>query len=498
MRGAVLIITLDRSSSIPLQRQIAEALRDGIVSGRLPPGSALPSTRSLAADLGVARSTVVAAFEQARAEGYLDSTGRGVTRIAGTLPESMTRAAPPRRGDTPSAGVRTWSRRAAALMRLVPILEDVAGKPARAFRTSVPALDVFPVDVWGRLAARRWRRLPPAALSYGEDAGLAELRRAIAGYLTRARAVRCAPEQVIVTSGSQQALDLTSRVLADHGDAAWVEDPGYFGAAGALLANGVRVVPVPVDLEGLDVDAGRRLAPGAALAFVTPARQLPLGMSMSQRRRRALLSWAHDTGAWIVEDDYDGEFRYATRPLAPLQSLDTHGCVIFLGTFSKVLFPALRLGYIVAPEALVPAFTTARRYLDFCPPYLTQATMADFIAEGHFERHIRRMRAIYESRRKLLIRLLAQQLGSLVEIDAPDAGMNLIIWLPPGTSDADLAGALAASGIDATPLSRFTQRPIAPGLLLGYSGIREPDLRLGVARLAAVLRKRLAGSTPAR
>jgi GntR family transcriptional regulator/MocR family aminotransferase len=253
----------------------------------------------------------------------------------------------------------------------------------------------------------------------------------------------------------------------------------------------LRVVRVPVDQEGLDVDAGRRLAPRATLAFVTPARQLPLGVAMSARRRQALLAWAREARAWIVEDDYDSEFRYASQPLAPLQSIDPHGCVVFIGTFSKVMFPALRLGYVVAPASLVPAFEITRRYSDFSPPGITQATMADFLTEGHFERHIRRMRAIYESRRLLLLRLLTQHLGTLVEIDAPDAGMNLIVWLPDEASDRAMADALARAGVDATPLSQFTRRKIRPGLLVGYSGIREPDLREGAEKLAAVIRREL-------
>lgn len=487
-RGAVLLVRLDRDTRVPLQQQIAEQIRDGIVSGRLDRGGRLPSTRSLSEDLGVSRSTVVAAFEQLYAEGYLEVRGRASTRVALALPESMTRAGAQGRTRVRRSRPRPWSSRAATLMSLQPTLDGVESLPARAFRTSVPALDVFPVDLWGRLAAKRWRRTPPAALSYSAPAGLPELRRAISDYLTRARAIRCAPDQVIVTSGSQQGLDLAARTLTDPGDAAWIEDPGYFGAAGAFMANGVRIVHVPVDAEGLDVAEGRRRAPRARLAFVTPARQLPLGVTMSEARRRALLDWAHAARAWILEDDYDSEFRYATRPLPPLQSLDAHGSVVFVGTFSKAMFPALRLGYVVVPERLVPAFAAARRYADFCPPYLPQATMADFIADGHFERHIRRMRAIYQSRRALLVRLLERQLGSLVDVDAPDAGLNLIVWLPPGSRDRAIARALADEGIDVMPISQFTKRRLRPGLLLGYSGIREPDLRRGVARFAAIVR----------
>jgi GntR family transcriptional regulator/MocR family aminotransferase len=493
-RGAVLLVTLDRGSSTPMHRQIHDQLRDGIVSGRLAGGAALPSTRALAIDLRISRSTVVTAFDQLRAEGYVESLGRGSTSVTRALPEAMTRATAPARRRSRAAGQRTWSARAATLLKVPPTLGEVTGLPARAFRTSVPALDVFPVDIWGRLAARRWRRMPPAALSYSGWAGLPELRRVIADYLTRARAVRCTDAQVIVTNGSQHGLDLATRVLTDPGDTAWIEDPGYFGAAGALTANGVRLVGVPVDADGLDVAEGRRRAPNARAAFVTPARQMPLGATMSEARRQALLEWARDAGAWILEDDYDSEFRYATRPLAPLQSIDTEGAVVFLGTFSKVMFPALRLGYLVVPERLLPAFEVMRRYSDFCPPSLTQATMADFIGEGHFERHIRRMRAIYQSRRALLKALLERHLGPLVEVEAPDAGMNLIVWFQKGVRDRAMAAALTEAGIDAIPISQFTRRKLRPGLLLGYSGIREPDLRRGVAKLAEVVAPMLTGS----
>jgi GntR family transcriptional regulator/MocR family aminotransferase len=479
---------------VPLHRQIYDELRRGVLEGRLRPGSQLPSSRKLAADLGVSRSTVVAAYAQLVTEGYLASSLRGATRVGDRPPEAALTAEAGRRPDAPSVGSPALSRRAGATSSSWPVYDVVASAPARAFRTSVPALDVFPMDVWGRLAARRWRSASPAALAYGDSAGLPALREAIANYLTRARAVRCTAADVIVTAGSQSALDLAARVLIDPGDAVWMEDPGYFGAAGALAANGARLVPVPVDAEGLDVDAGRRLAPKARLAFVTPARQLPLGVTMSAARRAALLDWAAETSSWILEDDYDSEFRYATRPLAPLQSLDRHGAVIFMGTFSKVMFPALRLGYLIVPPAAAAAFTTARLYVDFCPPYLTQATMADFITGGHFERHIRRMRGIYQSRRALLVRLLEHHFGGDVAVDAPDAGMNLILWLPEQVSDHAAAAAAGAAGLDALPISRFSIRRVRPGLLLGFSGIREPDLRHGAARLARALRPLWAGA----
>lgn len=488
--GALLLVALRPEADEPLYRQVYAGLRKAILKGSLRPGGRLPSSRSLAADLHVSRSTAVQAYEQLRAEGYIDSVGRGSTRVSTSLPEPLTRAEPGKASGGGPGSIRGSSRRGDAIARVSGRFPSVSDRLARAFRTSVPALDVFPMDVWGRLTSRRWRRSSPGSLGYGDPRGLPALRRAIADYLTGARGVRCVADQILVTSGSQQGLDLVARALLDPGDAVWLEDPGYFGAAGAFAAAGARIVPVPVDGEGLDVAEGIRRAPGARLAFVTPARQLPLGVTLSLSRRLALLAWAAEKRAFVLEDDYDSEFRYNTRPVSSLQGLDTRGCVVFTGTFSKVLFPALRLGYLVVPESLVDVFAAARRLLDFCPPQLTQAVLADFLAEGHFERHVRRMRVIYRARRALLVRLLRRGLAGLVEVDAPDAGMNLIAWLPPGTNDARVSAALAEAGVDSVPLSACSlKRQLRPGLLLGFSGIREPELREGFARLRTVLRQ---------
>jgi len=486
--GAIVLVELDSGQRDPLHRQIYEELRRQILDGRLRRGARLPSTRSLAVDLRVSRSTVVQAFEQLRAEGYIESISRGSTRVSLRLPDSHIRA------DVPRAIVRHMtshaapSKRPAAIVRAWPQFAAVFDQPPRAFRTSVPALDVFPIDLWGRLMARRWRRSRAASLAYSAPQGLPALREAIAAYLTNARGVRCRPDQVIVTSGSQHALDLVARATLDPGDSVWMEDPGYFGAGGAFVAAGARLVPVPVDGEGLIVAEGSKRNARARLAFVTPARQLPLGVTMTLNRRIELLDWAAAHRAWILEDDYDSEFRYSTRPLAALQGLDRSGSVIFTGTFSKVMFPALRLGYLVVPDALATAVAIVRRYSDFCPPYLTQAAMADFMNEGHFERHIRQMRAIYQARRELFVKLLARECAGLVEVDAPDAGMNLIAWLPPSVRDTDVSAALARAGLDSLPLSACAmKRRLRPGLLLGFSGIREVDLREGVTRLRRVL-----------
>jgi GntR family transcriptional regulator/MocR family aminotransferase len=344
--------------------------------------------------------------------------------------------------------------------------------------------------------------------------GYLPLRTAIADYLRAARGVRCAPEQVLITSGSQQALDLTARVLLDPGDQAWMEDPGYHGARGALVGAEAEVVPVPVDAEGLDVAAGRRLAPEARLAYVTPSRQLPLGVTMPLARRVELLRWASEVNAWIVEDDYDSEFRFAARPVASLQGIDGSGSVLYAGTFSKVTFPALRLGYLVLPERLVDAFAATRLFMDYHTPYLEQAVMTDFIVEGHFERHIRRTRAVYQERQGALLRAAREHLPGVVQLAPSDGGLTLIGWLDPafaaavargarspnghralGTGgapgalelpDARICRAAAERGVDVLPLSRFSTRPesLRPGLLFGYAGIRESEMADGMRTMA--------------
>jgi len=395
----------DPRRSLPLHRQLYDALRAAILDGRLPAGARLPATRVLAVDLGLSRTTVLTDMAQLLAEGYVEGkTGSG-TYVARVLPDAPFLVASPLASDRAAVGEgapapepdRTLSHCGRLLMAAPSAPPRDAGAP-RAFRTGVPALDVFPWKAWLRIEARCLRRLSGALRLYDNPAGYRPLRQAIADYLGAARAVRCDPDQVIVVTGSQQALDLVARLLLDPGDAVWVEDPGYGGAKGALAAAGARLVPVPVDAEGLDVAAGMRRHASARLACVTPSHQYPLGVTMSLTRRLALLRWASDAGAWVLEDDYDSEYRYAGRPLAALQGLDTAGRVIYMGTFSKVLLPALRLGYLVAPPDLADAFARAKALTDCGSPVLGQAVVADFLAEGHVGRHIRRMRALYSER----------------------------------------------------------------------------------------------------
>jgi GntR family transcriptional regulator / MocR family aminotransferase len=484
-------IGLERASSLPLYRQLYEGLREAILSGRLRPGARLPSTRVLAGDLETSRNTVLAAFGQLLAEGYLEGRVGAGTTVARTLPETLLRARPEVPGLGRPGRPPRLSRRGALLAGTRAALARGAST-AHPFRAGLPGLDAFPFDLWTRLIARRWRRVPRQLLDYGDPAGYAPLREVIAAYLGEARAVRCEATQVIVVTGAQQALDLAARVLLDPGDTAWVEDPGYQGVRGALIAAGIRLAPIPVDGEGLDVQRAARRAPGARLVYVTPSHQYPLGVTMSLNRRLALLEWASASGAWILEDDYDSEYRYAGRPLAALQGLDTAGRVIYAGTFSKVLFPALRLGYLVVPPELVDPFVAARALTDRHSPSVPQAALADFIEGGHFARHVRRTRGLYAERQAALVRAARRTLGELLEVAPAEAGMHLVGWLPDGVDDCVAARAGLVHEVEATPLSAYRVRPAQRGerggLILGYAAYAPREIDDACTRLAAALR----------
>jgi GntR family transcriptional regulator/MocR family aminotransferase len=345
------------------------------------------------------------------------------------------------------------------------------------------------LEIWGRLVARHFRRAPIELLGHGDSAGYWPLREAIATYAGVARGVRCHPSQVIVVNGSQQAIDLAARVLLDPGDRAAVENPGYLGARSALQAAGIRLVPVPVDEDGLSVEALQR-KPGVKLAYVTPSHQFPVGVVLSLARRLELLDWAARRRAWIFEDDYDSEYRYESRPIPALQGLDQEGRVIYVGTLSKVLFPSIRFGYVIVPEDLVQPFVAARALTDISSPLVEQAALADFIAEGHLASHIRRMRALYMERRDAMKDEIQSEFDGLLEIQDTQAGMHLVAWLPQGVDDALISREAAKAGLYVMPVSAFAIAPLERGgLLLGFAGFSQAVIRKGLRELGAVVRQ---------
>jgi GntR family transcriptional regulator/MocR family aminotransferase len=483
--GILPAITIDRGAAKPLYRQLYDGYRDAIVERRLRGGQRLPSTRALAAELRISRIPVLNAFEQLLAEGYFESRRGSGTFVAGTLPDDF--PATKRlagRQTVKRPGPRVVARRPAAVLRCTP--EPWFGGFG-AFRLSEPAADHFPLAAWSRLVARHSRNTTRGAMLYGSPLGSLSFRQAVAAYLRTARAVRCEAEQIMVVSGSQQALEITARVVVDPGQSVWVEEPGYSGAHDALAMAGARLVPVPIDGGGLDAAAGIARCPRARAAYLTPSHQFPLGVTMSLARRLQLLEWAQATGAWLIEDDYDSEYRYESQPIGALQGLDRDARVIYIGTFSKVLFPALRVGYLVIPPDLVGRFSTVRAAMDLCPPALNQAVLADFIAEGHFARHLRRTRALYAERRSALVEALRRELP-LLEVVGAEAGFHLTAILAGRPGDLAISERAARDGLWAMPLSAcYLGPPSQEGLVLGYGGIGVAQMPGAVRRLRRVL-----------
>jgi len=484
-------IMLDATLPVPLYKQLYERLRGIILAGQLERGARLPSTRMLASELGVSRTTTALAYEQLLLEGYLESrVGQG-TVVARSLPATLFHEHTDR-----TLKERTDARKMSTIhmaSRVRPLKEIPSpvrreGRTGGTFHGGEPALDLFPYEVWARLIARCARQSLREFAHYQPPAGYYPLQEAIAAQIGITRGVRCTPEQIILTAGSQGALDLAVRTLLNPGEAAWLENPGYFGARGALLAAGVRLVPVPVDEQGLVVEIGRQRCPQARLVSTTPSHQFPTGVTMSLGRRLALLDWAREAGAWILEDDYDSEYRFSGRPLEALQGLDHAGRVLYIGTFSKVLFPALRLGYLIAPTELVEPLLAMRRFIDVHIPILEQMALTDFMNEGHFARHLRHMLQCYSQRRDLLHRELRAHLGDLLEVHAPEAGMHLVGWLPPDKDDRRAAKLAAQVGIEVMAISKYSLEPLSRGgLVFGYAGTDEEAILHGVKTLAAAL-----------
>jgi GntR family transcriptional regulator/MocR family aminotransferase len=467
---------LARSGDAPLFRQIYLQIRAAILSQSLAPGTKLPSTRALAQQLSVSRSAVVSAYEQLLAEGYASGrTGSG-SYVASDLPAVEGRSA--RRGRRPAA----IGSSAPLRKNFVDVTVQSDERPFNLGRTLV---DARSMELWRKSSARVFRSLGHDHFGYSDPRGSPMLRNAICDYLRAARAVACEPGQIVVTSGTQHAIDLVIRVLRKAALQAWIEDPGYSLTRQALIAAGVKTHPIPVDAQGIDVGAGIRAAPRARAVFVTPSHQFPTGVVLSMTRRLELLNWARESKAWIIEDDYASEFRYGGRALASLQGLDERERVIYVGTLNKALFPGLRLGYAVVPPALLKAFITARYLVDRQPSSLAQAVVADFIEQGHFAAHIRRMRLQYQDQRDVLVAALRHRLGHEIAVDPPDQGMHLVAYLRRGLNDVAIERAARDHGVIVRAMSRlYAAAPSRSALVIGFSGYPRHTIQPAVKLLA--------------
>lgn len=482
-------IELERDSATPLYRQLYLQIRKQILTGRLQGGIRLPSTRTLSQELNLSRITLLNAFDQLIAEGFLVSrTGAG-TYVSDEWERSGPAQAtpapvPPRLSDLSQSMLSLRSHH----FRGVSYAHYSADTPT-SFLPSHGAFEAFPQHIWKRLVTRHLQKPSKALLGYGELQGLLGLRRAIADYVFDARGIDCSEQQVVIVSGAQQAFNLLAMLLLNPQDPVWMEDPGHIAARIAFQAHGCQVAPVRIDDEGIDVQQGIAQYPDARLVFTTPSRQHPLGVTLSHARRLQLIDWAATNQRWIIEDDCDSELRYSGRQLPALYAMDQNDRVIYVGTFSKVLFPSLRLGYVILPKALVEPFCTIRAVLDRSPPTLLQAVTADFMSEGHFIGHIRRMRALYQARQQCLLEVLEQRLGDYLRVTAVEAGMHLIAWLPEHADDQEVARQLAQHGVHTYALSDYClERYLPPALLIGFAGTPQEQAQAKVEALVQALR----------
>jgi GntR family transcriptional regulator/MocR family aminotransferase len=464
-----------RGRGVPLTEWLYGELRQAILNGQLRPGTRLPATRDFARQYEVSRGTAVSAFERLQAEGYLICRVGAGTWVNEHLP----------------AHLLFTKRRQVRLRNFPASVHRVAfSRPARPFRAYEPAIAEFPMDIWARVAGRRLRRASASLLAGDDPRGSRLLREAIAAYLGSSRGVNCSADQIVIVSGAQQGLDLLARLLVKPGEAVWMEDPGYFGATAAFRNAGARLIPVPTDAEGLVVSQGIRLCHRARAVYVTPAHQFPLGMTMSIERRLALLAWARQASAFLIEDDYDSEYRFDGSPVPALQGLDDGGSVVLVGSFSKVLFPALRVGYLVLPAALVDPLLTLRFAVELHPSGLEQAILSDFILEGHLARHICRTRELYAARLAALQDAAQKYLTGLLDISPIRAGLGTTGFLRNGMSARQAEAAAATREIEVMALDRFSlTNTVAPGLRLGFAPFHEREIGRGIATLAAVLGK---------
>jgi len=475
-----------RSSGVSAYHWLYAALRAEILEGRLRPGARLPATRDLAGQYRLSRGTIVNAFEQLKSEGYVEGSVGSGTYVSKILPEELLEVASEARAKAPTP--RKVQRKISDYAGRVNPFPNFEIRPTHAFRANIPALDLFPATLWAQVAARRLRRVSTNLLLGCDPMGYQPLRQAVAAYLNASRGVKCVPGQVAIVSGVQEALDVVARLFLNPGDRACLENPGYPGAATVFKAAGAKVTAIGLDDEGIQLrEASLR---GARLVYVTPGHQFPLGITMSLFRRLKLLEWASKSGAMILEDDYDSEYRYAGRPVPALQGLDRHSLVLFTGSFSKVLFPSLRLGYLVIPPDLVDYVSATLSVTSRHAPLLEQAVLCDFITEGHFGRHLRRMREVYADRLSTLLECARQNLTGLLEISGVEAGLQIAGWLGQGLNAESAAAAASRRNVEVIPLSRYSYGKAAPapeGLQLGFAAVDSKEIRRGVRELALAL-----------
>ena len=473
-----------RHSETPAYRWLYGSLRAEILEGRLRSGARLPATRDLAQLYRLSRGTIVSAFELLKSEGYLRGSVGSGTYVSSILPDALLQVT--RSPDPRTSMQRKKKSRISDYGRRVNLFSGFEIRPSRAFRPNVPALNLFPTTLWAQITARRWRRASMHLLLGCEPMGYGPLRDAVANYLSTSRGVKCGPGQIAIVSGVQEALDLTARLLLNPGDRVCMEDPGYLGARMVFEAVGANVSAVRMDDQGMKVrDQSLR---GVRLVYVTPGHQFPLGITMSLSRRLELLEWVRESGALIFEDDYDSEYRYSGPPIPALQGFDRHGLVIFAGSFSKVLFPSLRLGYLVIPPDRVPHFAATMSLTTRHAPVPEQAVLCDFITEGHFGRHLRRMREVYAERLSVLLKCAREKLAGLLEISEIEAGLQTVGWLREGIDGESATRAAAGRDVEVFPLSRYSRGRVArEGLQLGFAAVDPNEIRRGVQDLATAL-----------
>ncbi|MGB8849735.1 MAG: PLP-dependent aminotransferase family protein [Candidatus Acidiferrales bacterium] len=473
-----------RDSETPAYRWLYASLRAEILEGRLRSGAKLPATRDLALQYGLSRGTIVSAFELLKSEGYLRGTIGSGTYVSKVLPETLLHVKR-ELGAVPNLQRKKHSR-LSDYARRVNLFSGFEIRPSRAFRPNVPALDLFPTALWAQITVRRWRSASMQFLLGCNPMGYAPLRDAVANYLSTSRGVKCNPEQIAIVSGVQEALDLTARIFLNPGDRVSMENPGYPGARMAFEAVGAKVSAVRLDDDGMKVRS--KGLQSSRLVYVTPGHEFPLGITMSLSRRLELLEWARKSGALIFEDDYDSEYRFAGRPIPAMQGFDRSGSVIFAGSFSKVLFPSLRLGYLVIPPDLMTRYEATISLTTRHAPLPQQAVLCDFITEGHLGRHLRRMREVYAERLSILLDSAREKLAGLLEISEIEAGLQTVGWLCEGINGESATRAAAARGVEVFPLSRYTRGKVErEGLQLGFAAVDAREIRRGVQDLAIAL-----------